>query len=100
MGYVPGFSGAAFGAGLQRDAGITSRDVQRKQDKLKKYQSKRSLLGKVLGTGAGMAAGALLTPVLGPGGVMAGKAIASTLGSALGSSKMLSGSGPKTSPPD
>ena len=95
MGYVPGFSGAAFGAGLQRDAGITSRDVQRKQDKLKKYQSKRSLLGKVLGTGAGMAAGALLTPVLGPGGVVVGKAVASGLGSALGSSKMLSGSGPK-----
>ena len=95
MGYVPGFSGAAFGAGLQRDAGITNRDVQRKQDKLKKYQSKRSLLGKVLGMGAGAAAGALLTPVLGPGGVVVGKAVASGLGSALGSSKMLSGSGPK-----
>ena len=95
MGYIPGFSQAAFGTGLQRDTGIAQRDLARKEKELKKYQSKRSLLGNILGKGAGLAAGALLTPVLGPGGVMAGKAIASTLGSALGSSKMLSGSGPE-----
>ena len=37
MGYIPGFSGAAFGAGLQRDRGITNRDLERKQKQLQKY---------------------------------------------------------------
>ena len=98
MAYIPGFSGAAFGAGLQRDVRTTREDQARKARELEKYQSKRGALGKYGGMIAGAAAGALLTPVLGPGGVMVGKALASGLGSAAGSSKLLSGKGPSMQP--
>ena len=35
MGYIPGFSQAAFGTGLQRDTGIAQRDLARKEKELK-----------------------------------------------------------------
>ena len=96
--YIPGFSGQAFGAGLQRDVTKTRKDQAKKARALQKYMSKRGSLGKWGGMLAGAAAGALLTPVLGPGGVMVGKALASGLGSAAGSSKFLSGEGPSMKP--
>ena len=96
--YIPGFSRQAYGAGLQRDVTKTRKDQAKKAAELKKYMSKRGSLGKWGGMLAGAAAGALLTPVLGPGGVMVGKALASGLGSAAGSSKFLSGKGPSMAP--
>ena len=96
--YIPGFSRQAYGAGLQRDVTKTLKDQAKKASLLNKYMSKRGALGKWGGILAGAAAGALLTPVLGPGGVMVGKALASGLGSAAGSSKFLSGEGPSMKP--
>jgi hypothetical protein len=98
MAYVPGFSSAAFRGGLGRDVRKTMKDQAKKARELEKYSSRRGALGKWGGMLAGAAAGALLTPVLGPGGVMIGKAVASGAGSALGSSKLLSGEGPSLQP--
>ena len=72
MAYIPGVTGASFRAGLGRDVRLTREDQAKKARELQKYMSKRSALGKWGGRLAGAAAGALLTPVLGPGGVMVG----------------------------
>ena len=43
--YIPGFSGQAFGAGLQRDVTKTRKDQAKKAAELNKYMSKRGAMG-------------------------------------------------------
>ena len=97
--YIPGFSGQAYGAGLQRDVTKTRQDQARKAAELEKYQSKRSSLGKwagnIVGAGVGVGLGAM---GMGPLGLTIGKTLGAGLGSRLGSSKMISGEGPSMSP--
>lgn len=49
--YIPGFSGQAYGAGLQRDVTKTRKDQARKAEELNKYMSKRQMLQKWGGRG-------------------------------------------------
>jgi|7_EtaG_2_1085326.scaffolds.fasta_scaffold06143_2 hypothetical protein len=93
--YIPGFSGQAFGAGLQRDVTKTRKDQAKKAAALEKYYNKRSTrgkwLGNIVGTGVGLGLGAM---GMGPLGLTIGKTLGAGLGSRLGSSEMLSGKGP------
>ena len=97
--YIPGFSGQAFGAGLQRDVTKTRKDQARKAAELEKYKNKRGSLGKwagnIVGAGVGVGLGAM---GMGPLGLTIGKTLGAGLGSRLGSSKMISGEGPSMAP--
>jgi hypothetical protein len=97
--YIPGFSGQAFGAGLQRDVTKTRKDQAKKARALEKYMSKRGTLGKwagnIVGAGVGLGLGAM---GMGPLGLTIGKTLGAGLGSRLGSSKMISGEGPSMAP--
>jgi len=92
--YIPGFSGQAYGAGLQRDVTKTRKDQAKKAAKLKKYMSKRGAMGKWGGRIASGLLGAALGSTLGPVGLMLAKSAGAGLGSRFGSSKFLSGKGP------
>ena len=92
--YIPGFSGQAFGAGLQRDVTKTRKDQAKKAAELNKYMSKRGAMGKWGGKIASGLLGAALGSTMGPVGLMLAKAGGAGIGSLLGGSKMLAGEGP------
>ena len=97
--YIPGFSRQAYGAGLQRDVTKTQQDQARKAAELNKYMSKRGAMGKWGGKiASGLLGVGLGAMGMGPMGLLAAKSIGAGLGSALGSSKRLSGSGPSMKP--
>jgi hypothetical protein len=97
--YIPGFSGQAFGAGLQRDVTKTRKDQSKKAAELQKYMSKRGTMGEWGGKiGAGLLGVGLGAMGMGPLGLTLGKTLGAGLGSALGSSEMLSGKGPSMKP--
>ena len=93
--YIPGFSGQAYGAGLQRDVTKTRKDQARKAAELNKYMSKRGAMGKWGGKiASGLLGVGLGAMGMGPLGLTIGKTLGAGLGSRLGSSKMISGEGP------
>ena len=92
--YIPGFSGQAYGAGLQRDVIKTRKDQAKKARALRKYMNKRGVMGRWGGRLASGLLGAALGSTMGPVGLMIAKAGGAGLGSLLGGSKMLSGKGP------
>ena len=92
--YIPGFSGQAYGAGLQRDVTKTRKDQSKKAAALNKYMSKRGAMGKWGGKIASGLLGAALGSTMGPVGLMLAKAGGAGIGSLLGGSKMLAGEGP------
>ena len=96
--YIPGFSGQAFGAGLQRDVTKTRKDQAKKAAALNKYMSKRGAMGKWGGKIASGLLGAALGSTMGPVGLMLAKAGGAGIGSLIGGSKMLAGEGPSMKP--
>ena len=97
--YIPGFSSQAFGAGLQRDVKATREDQERKKAELKKYMNKRGTMGRWGGKiASGLLGVGLGAMGMGPLGLLAAKSIGAGLGSAFGSSEMLSGKGPSMQP--
>ena len=97
--YIPGFSGQAFGAGLQRDVRATRQDQARKGRALEKYMNKRGTMGKwggkLLSGAVGVGLGAM---GMGPLGMMIGKAAGAGLGNLIGGSEFLGGEGPSMQP--
>ena len=97
--YIPGFSGQAFGAGLQRDVRATRQDQARKVRALEKYMNKRGTMGKwggkLLSGAVGVGLGAM---GMGPLGMMIGKAAGAGLGNLIGGSEFLGGEGPSMQP--
>jgi hypothetical protein len=99
-GYVPGVSQAQFGVGLGIDSRQAQKDAQKQAKKLKKYGAKRGLLGKLGGKaldflGTKGLTTALAGAGLGPLAPFLAKAITKGGGQLIGSSRLLSGSGPK-----
>jgi len=92
--YIPGFSGQAYGAGLQRDVIKTRKDQAKKARALRKYMNKRGVMGKWGGRLASGLLGAALGSTMGPVGLMIAKAGGAGLGSLIGGSERLSGKGP------
>ena len=99
-GYVPGVSQAQFGVGLGIDSRQAQKDAQKQAKKLKKYGAKRGLLGMLGGKaldflGTKGLTTALAGAGLGPLAPFLAKAITKGGGQLIGSSRLLSGSGPK-----
>ena len=99
-GYVPGVSQAQFGVGLGIDSRQAEKDAQKQAKKLKKYGAKRGLLGMLGGKaldflGTKGLTTALAGAGLGPLAPFLAKAITKGGGQLIGSSRLLSGSGPK-----
>ena len=99
-GYVPGISQAQFGVGLGMDTRQAEKDAQSQARKLNKYGAKRGFLGKLGGKaldflGTKGLTTALAGAGLGPLAPFLAKAITKGGGQLIGSSRLLSGSGPK-----
>jgi hypothetical protein len=97
--YIPGFTGTSYRAGLYGDVRETREDQAKKGRALKKYMSKRGVMGKWGGRlASGLLGVGLGAMGMGPLGLLAAKSIGAGLGSAFGSSEMLSGKGPSMQP--
>ena len=85
-GYTGGFGGGRVRANLARYRKIrdASEDVSRRAKQIKEKKSKSGLFGKILGKAAEWGTGALLAPVLGPGALIAAKAVGRGIGGYAG----------------
>ena len=85
-GYTGGFGGSRVRANLARYRKIrdASEDVSRRAKQIKEKKSKSGLFGKILGKAAEWGTGALLAPVLGPGALIAAKAVGRGIGGYAG----------------
>jgi len=81
-GYTGGFGGGRVRANLARYRKIrdASEDVSRRAKQIKEKKAKSGLFGKILGKAAEWGTGALLAPVLGPGALIAAKAVGRGIG--------------------
>ena len=82
-GYIPGLSRQIFGVGLDRDVRIAQEEIEENAKKLEKENKFRGLLGKVGSIGGSLLGAALAAPTGGLS-VLAGKAIGTGVGKALG----------------
>ena len=82
-GYIPGLSSSRFGLGLRRDARIAEQELEENAKKLEKENRFRGLLGKIGSIGGSLVGGILAAPTGGLS-VLAGKAIGTGVGKALG----------------
>ena len=82
-GYIPGLSSSRFGLGLRRDARIAEQELEENAKKLLKENRFRGLLGKIGSIGGSLVGGILAAPTGGLS-VLAGKAIGTGVGKALG----------------
>jgi hypothetical protein len=85
-GYTGGFGGGRVRANLARYRKIrdASEDVSRRAKEIKEKKAKSGLFGKILGKAAEWGTGALLAPILGPGALIAAKAVGRGIGSYAG----------------
>ena len=85
-GYTGGFGGSRVRANLARYRKIrdASEDVTRRAKQKKENNSKSGLFGKILGKAAEWGTGVLLAPVLGPGALIAAKAVGRGIGGYAG----------------
>ena len=82
-GYIPGLSRQIFGVGLDRDVRTAQKELEENAKKIEKENRFRNLLGKVGSIGGSMLGAALAAPTGGLS-VLAGKAIGTGVGKALG----------------
>jgi len=88
-GYTGGLGGTRVRSNLARYRKIkgASEDVSRRAKQIKEKKAKSGLFGKILGKGLEWGTGALLAPILGPGALIAAKAVGRGVG-AYGGAKL------------
>ena len=82
-GYIPGLSRQIFGVGLDRDIRTAQEEFEENAKKIEKENRFRNLLGKIGSIGGSMVGAALAAPTGGLS-VLAGRAIGTGVGKALG----------------